>query len=98
MATSRLAMNAVFGRFVDVLPIEAAEAAAFEERNGLGGSSSTVKEQVVGPNTERVFNHVGFRARSRASGGRFARGRPPPVAGLHDCAASSRFTGWQAAC
>jgi predicted TIM-barrel fold metal-dependent hydrolase len=34
MATSLLAMNAVFGRFFDVLPIEAAEAAAFQERTG----------------------------------------------------------------
>jgi len=34
MATSLLAMNAVFGRFFDVLPIEAAEAAAFQERAG----------------------------------------------------------------
>jgi uncharacterized protein len=35
MATSLLAMNAVFGRFFDVLPIEAAEAAAFQERTGV---------------------------------------------------------------
>jgi predicted TIM-barrel fold metal-dependent hydrolase len=34
MATSLLAMNAVFGRFFDVLPVEAAEAAAFQERAG----------------------------------------------------------------
>ncbi len=34
MATSLLAMNAVFGRFFDVLPIEAAEAAAFQEGAG----------------------------------------------------------------
>ncbi len=34
MATSLLAMNAVFGRFFDVLPIEAAEAAAFQARTG----------------------------------------------------------------
>jgi predicted TIM-barrel fold metal-dependent hydrolase len=34
MATSLLAMNAVFGRFFDVLPIETAEAAAFQERAG----------------------------------------------------------------
>ncbi|HEX6210014.1 MAG TPA: amidohydrolase family protein [Methylomirabilota bacterium] len=34
MATSLLAMNAVFGRFFDVLPIEAAEPAAFQERTG----------------------------------------------------------------
>jgi uncharacterized protein len=34
MAASLLAMNAVFGRFFDVLPIEAAEATAFQERSG----------------------------------------------------------------
>ena len=34
MATSLLAMNAVFGRFFDVLPVEAAEPAAFRERKG----------------------------------------------------------------
>jgi predicted TIM-barrel fold metal-dependent hydrolase len=34
MAMSLLAMNAVFGRFFDVLPVEAADAAAFRERTG----------------------------------------------------------------
>src|SRR5438445_12766274 len=34
MAASLLAMNAVFGRFFDVLPLEAADAAAFQERTG----------------------------------------------------------------
>ena len=34
MATSLLAMNAVFGRFFDVLPVEAAEQSAFRERSG----------------------------------------------------------------
>ena len=34
MAMSLLAMNAVFGRFFDVLPAEAADAAAFRERTG----------------------------------------------------------------
>jgi predicted TIM-barrel fold metal-dependent hydrolase len=34
MATSLLAMNAVFGRFFDVLSVEAAEPAAFQERSG----------------------------------------------------------------
>ena len=34
MATSLLAMNAVFGRFFDVLPVEAAEPSAFKERKG----------------------------------------------------------------
>jgi uncharacterized protein len=34
MAISLLAMNAVFGRFFDVLPVEAADPAAFQERTG----------------------------------------------------------------
>jgi predicted TIM-barrel fold metal-dependent hydrolase len=34
IATSLLAMNAVFGRFFDVLPVEAAEPAAFQVRSG----------------------------------------------------------------
>src|SRR5262245_45101773 len=34
MAAALLAMNAVFGRFFDVLPVEAGEAAAFQERAG----------------------------------------------------------------
>jgi uncharacterized protein len=34
MATSLLAMNAVFGRFFDVLPVEAADPAAMQERAG----------------------------------------------------------------
>ena len=34
MATSLLAMNAVFGRFFDVLTVEAADPAAFRERTG----------------------------------------------------------------
>ena len=34
MAASLLAMNAVFGRFFDVLPVEAADPAAFTERTG----------------------------------------------------------------
>jgi uncharacterized protein len=34
MAISLLAMNAVFGRFFDVLPVEAADPVAFQERSG----------------------------------------------------------------
>ncbi|HYB71402.1 MAG TPA: amidohydrolase family protein [Candidatus Bathyarchaeia archaeon] len=34
MATSLIAMNAVFGRFWDVTPVEAADPAAFKERSG----------------------------------------------------------------
>ena len=36
MAASLLAMNAVFGRFFDVLPVEAADPAAFKERTAGG--------------------------------------------------------------
>jgi predicted TIM-barrel fold metal-dependent hydrolase len=34
MAASLLAMNSVYGRFFDVLPVEAADPAAFQERSG----------------------------------------------------------------
>src|SRR5262249_60866454 len=34
IATSLLALNAVFGRFFDVLPVEAADSSAFRERTG----------------------------------------------------------------
>jgi uncharacterized protein len=34
VATSLLAMNAVFGRFFDVLPVEASDKAAFQDRTG----------------------------------------------------------------
>ena len=34
LAASLLAMNAVFGHFFDVLPVETADAAAFQERSG----------------------------------------------------------------
>src|SRR5438128_1996055 len=34
MATSLLAMNAVFGRFFDVSPVEAVEPAAFQQQTG----------------------------------------------------------------
>jgi len=34
MAASLLAMNAVYGRFFDVLPVEAADPVAFQERSG----------------------------------------------------------------
>src|SRR5499426_326075 len=34
MAASLLALNSVFGRFFDVLPVEAADPAAFQERSG----------------------------------------------------------------
>ena len=57
MAASLLAMNAVFGRFFDVLPIEAAEAAAFQERSGAPFFIFDVQLHYVGagydPTTKR---------------------------------------------
>ena len=58
MAASLLAMNAVFGRFFDVLPIEAAEAAAFQERSGAPYFIFDVQLHYVGagydPNNEEA--------------------------------------------
>ncbi len=48
MAVSLLAMNAVFGRFFDVLPVEAAEPAAFQERTGAPGFIFDVQLHYVG--------------------------------------------------
>src|SRR4030095_6906698 len=52
MAASLLAMNAVFGRFFDVLPIEAAEAAAFQERSGAPFFIFDVQLHYVGAGDE----------------------------------------------
>lgn len=58
MATSLLAMNAVFGRFFDVLPVEAADAAAFKERTGDAFFIFDVQLHYVGvgydPNNEEA--------------------------------------------
>src|SRR5712691_8767078 len=58
MATSLLAMNAVFGRFFDVLPLEAADAAAFKERKGDAFFIFDVQLHYVGagydPNNEEA--------------------------------------------
>ena len=48
MAVSLLAMNAVFGRFFDVLPVEAAEPAAFQERTGVPAFIFDVQLHYVG--------------------------------------------------
>jgi len=48
MAASLLAMNAVFGRFFDVLPVEAADPAAFKERTGSGVFIFDVQLHYVG--------------------------------------------------
>jgi uncharacterized protein len=58
IATSLLAMNAVFGRFFDVLPVEAADAAAFQERTGAPFFIFDVQIHYVGagydPNNEEA--------------------------------------------
>jgi predicted TIM-barrel fold metal-dependent hydrolase len=58
MATSLLAMNAVFGRFFDVLPVEAADAVAFKERKGDAFFIFDVQLHYVGagydPNNEEA--------------------------------------------
>src|SRR4029453_3272169 len=48
MAVSLLAMNAVFGRFFDVLPVEAVEPAAFQERTGVPAFIFDVQLHYVG--------------------------------------------------
>ena len=48
MALSLLAMNAVFGRFFDVSPVEAAEPGAFKERTGPGAFIFDVQLHYVG--------------------------------------------------
>ena len=58
MAVSLLAMNAVFGRYFDVRPVEAAEPAAFRERSGAPYFIFDVQLHYVGAgydpaNTER---------------------------------------------
>jgi len=58
MATSLLAMNAVFGRFFDVLPVEAADQSAFKERAGATYFIFDVQLHYVGagydPNNEEA--------------------------------------------
>jgi hypothetical protein len=76
MAASLLAMNAVFGRFFDVLPVEAAEPAAFRERKGEAFFIFDVQLHYVGagydPNNEEAARRgvtkqalLGLRRRSR---------------------------------
>jgi predicted TIM-barrel fold metal-dependent hydrolase len=48
MAVSLLAMNAVFGRFFDVLPVEATEPSAFKERTGSAHFIFDVQLHYVG--------------------------------------------------
>ncbi len=77
MAVSLLAMNAVFGRFFDVLPVEAAEPAAAQERRGDPFFILDVQLHYVGahydPNNEEASRKgavsrqglLGLRHRSR---------------------------------
>ena len=53
MATSLLAMNAVFGRFFDVSPVEAADPAAFRSGAARRSSSSTCSCTTSAPATTR---------------------------------------------
>jgi predicted TIM-barrel fold metal-dependent hydrolase len=67
MATSLLAMNAVFGRFFDVLPVEAAEQSAFKERSGdpffiFDAQLHYVSSAYQGPFRQPL---LGLRARSK---------------------------------
>jgi predicted TIM-barrel fold metal-dependent hydrolase len=83
MAASLLAMNAVFGRFFDVLPVEAAEPAAFRERKGEAFFIFDVQLHYVGagydPNDEEAARRgvtkqalLGLRRRSRRLNPRLA--------------------------
>ena len=66
MAASLLAMNAVFGRFFDVLEVEAAEPAAFAERSGRAIFIFDVQPHYVGagfdPKDEEVSRKGGDQA------------------------------------
>ena len=77
MAAALLAMNAVFGKFFDVLDVEAVEAAAFAERTGEPYFIFDVQTHYVGePLTIRPAREAGRKGRSpsrlscRCAGGR----------------------------
>ena len=61
IATSLLAMNAVFGRFFDVLPVEAAEPAAFRERTGPSPFVFDVQLHYVGASYDPADAEAGRR-------------------------------------
>ena len=66
MATSLLAMNAVFGRFFDVLPVEAADPAALRERTGEPYFIFDVQVHYVGTGSIPTMRRPGARGRSRS--------------------------------
>jgi predicted TIM-barrel fold metal-dependent hydrolase len=67
MAVSLLAMNAVFGRFFDVMPVEAAEPAAFQARSGDPLFIFDVQLHYVGAAYDPRDEEVGRRGVSKAA-------------------------------
>ena len=65
MATSLLAMNAVFGRFFDVLPVEAAEPSAFQVRSGDAPFIFDVQLHYVGAGYDPADEEVARRGVSK---------------------------------
>jgi uncharacterized protein len=65
MATSLLAMNAVFGRFFDVLPVEAAEPLAFQTRSGDAPFIFDVQLHYVGAGYDPADEEVARRGVSK---------------------------------
>jgi uncharacterized protein len=65
MATSLLAMNAVFGRFFDVLPVEAAEPSAFKARSGDAPFIFDVQLHYVGAGYDPADEEVARRGVSK---------------------------------
>ncbi len=65
MATSLLAMNAVFGHFFDVLPVEAAEPAAFQARSGEAPFIFDVQLHYVGAAYDPADEEVARRGVSK---------------------------------
>jgi predicted TIM-barrel fold metal-dependent hydrolase len=65
MATSLLAMNAVFGRFFDVLPVEAADPAAWKTRTGEALFIFDVQLHYVGAGYDPADEEVARRGVSR---------------------------------
>ena len=68
MALSLLAMNAVFGRFFDVLPVEAADPAAFRERTGEPFFIFDVQVHYVGAGYDPDNAEAGRKGASQSRG------------------------------
>src|SRR5689334_18440747 len=85
IATSLLAMNAVFGRFFDVLPVEAAEPAAWQARSGESPFIFDVQLHYVGAGydpTDAEASRAGAVSKSALLGlRRSARRLNPKLAG-----------------